>query len=44
MRELPKDKIRLQHILEAIERINSFVDGFTEDTLNDDVRTKHAIA
>lgn len=44
MREPLKDPVRLQHILEAIERIQEFVDGYTEQTLNDDVRTKHATA
>lgn len=44
MREPLKDPIRLQHIKEAIERIETFVDGYTEATLNEDVRTKHATA
>lgn len=44
MREPLKDTIRLQHIKEAIERINTFIDGYTEESLNEDLRTKHAVA
>ncbi|MCQ2255947.1 MAG: DUF86 domain-containing protein [Bacteroidaceae bacterium] len=44
MREPLKDIIRLQHIKEAIERISTFVEGYTEQTLNEDLRTKHAVA
>lgn len=44
MREPLRDPARLQHILEAIERIEYFIDGFTEERLATDVRTKHAIA
>lgn len=44
MRDPFRDPIRLQHILDAIDRITSFVEGYTEETLNEDVRTKHATA
>lgn len=44
MREPLKDPVRLQHIMDAICRIQEFVDGYTEESLNTDIRTKHAIA
>lgn len=44
MREPLRDPIRLHHILEAIERIELFIEGYTEETLDNDVRTKHATA
>lgn len=44
MREPLNDPIRLQHIIEAIQRIQSFSEGHTEETLQSDIRTKHAIA
>lgn len=44
MREPLNDPLRLQHIQEAIQRIQEFSEGYTEDTLQGDVRTKHAIA
>lgn len=44
MREPLKDPIRLQHILDAINRVEEFIEGYTEETLNADIRTKHATA
>lgn len=44
MREPLKDPVRLQHILDAINRVQEFTEGYTEEALNTDVRTKHATA
>lgn len=44
MREVIRDKGRLEHILEAIERIETFTAGMTEESLNADVLKKHATA
>ena len=42
MREPLNDPIRLQHILEATERINEFTSGFSEKEFDVDVMRKHA--
>ena len=44
MREPLRDKSRLEHILEAINRVQSFTTGLDEVSLNNDVLHKHATA
>lgn len=43
MREPLKDPVRLQHILDAIHRVEEFIEGYTEETLNADVHTKYEL-
>lgn len=44
MREQLRDPERLKHIIQAIERIESFTQGMTAESLEDDVMCKHATA